>query len=544
MARLESLSARFVLLLGWNRYLAALAAGLLSALSMAPLDFSPILFLTIPVFVWILDGVYADGKNGWYAALKSPFLCGWWFGFGYFLMGLWWVGNAFLVEAEEFIWLLPFAVILLPAGLAVFWGIAALLSRLLWSDRWPRVFALVFSFALLEYLRSFVFTGLAWNALGYAAMPLPVFMQSASVVGLHGITAISLLVFAIPLTVLAMPIGLIVGRKMPLLLTVFLISLHLGYGAYKMTGNPTEYEPEVTLRLMQPNIDQKMKFDREQEAGIIQKYLKLSEATSSDGKSLAGTDYLIWPESAFPFLLTERRDVLASIGSLLPNGTRLVTGAMRAEPGAAGNPYGNVYNSIFLIADNGEIVEAADKTHLVPFGEYLPFQATLEDLGFEQLTRLRGGFEAGAARKLLAQGSNHPILPLICYEIIFPSEVRQDFYRSSFAPKWIVNLTNDAWFGFTPGPYQHLRQSIVRGVELGLPVIRVANSGISVVTDASGRILKRLELGQDGIIDSALPKAAATTIYSSFGELPFFGFLFFCLLVAITSLLRRKNQIS
>ncbi len=542
MARLETLSAWFVLLFGWKRYLAAFAAGLLSAFSLAPFDFFPVLFVTIPSFIWLMDGVYADGKNGRIAAIRTPFLTGWWFGFGFFLMGFWWVGSAFLIEAENFVWALPFAVLLLPTGLAIFWGVAGVIARILWSDHWARCFAFAFAFGALEYIRGFLFTGLPWNTPGYAAMFIPALMQSASVIGLYGVTLLTFLVCALPLTALATPAELSRSRTLPLVLAGGLILAHAGFGIFRLSQHPTEYIDEISFRLIQPDIDQGAKMDPASDEATVKSYLDLSTSTSPSGKAgLEGTRYLIWPESAFPFLLTERRDVLSAIGDILPDGTQLITGAMRAEPGIAGNPYGIVYNSMFLIADNGEIVEAADKTHLVPFGEYLPYQSALEAMGLEQLTRLRGGFEAGAERKLLAQSSAYPFLPLICYEIIFSGEVRPK-RNPAVEPKWIVNLTNDGWFGYTPGPYQHLRQAVVRAVETGLPLVRVANTGKSVVTDPVGRILQELKLGEKGVIDSRLPKSVESTIFDRFGHIPFYFLLGLSLIVGLT--VRRVKSFS
>lgn len=541
------MAAWFVLLLGRRRYFAAFTTGLLSALAMAPLDLFPILFITFPVFVWIMDGVYADGIEGWYAAIKKPFLCGWWFGFGYFLVGLWWIGNAFLVEAEDFAWLLPFAVILLPAAIAVYWGLAAIIARLFWNDHWGRVFAFAGAFGLIEFLRGFMFTGFPWNAPGYALMVHPLLMQSSSLIGLYGITLIAFLVFVLPLVVFATPQSISYSRKIPLFLVLAILGAHISYGAFRLSSNPTVLEEDVNIRLVQPNIDQGAKFDEAHEAEILKTYVALSNATSAAGQEgLNGTDYVIWPESAFPFLLTERRDVLTMIDEMLPEGTQLITGAMRAEPGAAGNVYGKVFNSVYVIDGNGEIVEATDKTHLVPFGEYLPFQESLDAIGLRQLTQLRGGFEAGSERKLLLQQSGFPMLALICYEIIFSGDVLEKeagiLTDSGNRPKWIVNVTNDGWFGFTPGPYQHLRQSILRAVEEGLPVIRVANSGISAVIDPFGRMLQRTGLGIEAVIDTQLPRAGAPTIFSKIGHLGFYGILgLFFLLALIT---RRRMTLS
>lgn len=523
MIKPEKAAAVLVLLYGWRRLAVAFGAGLASALALPPLNIFAVMFLTVPVLIWIMDGVYADARRGLIAAIVTPFACGWSFGFGYFFAGMWWVGSAFLVEADVFVWLLPFAVILLPAGLAMFFGVAAIIARLFWSDHWLRCLAIAFAFSGMEYVRGFLLTGLPWNTLGYTAMPFTVTLQSGSVLGLHGVTLIALLVYSLPLVALATPASMGQSKRIPIMLAACIALTHLGYGAWRLSANPVEYT-DVTVRLMQPAIDQRDKFDPEQESGIMASYLALSAGTGSRQPGLEEIDYLIWPESAFPFLLTERRDVLAAIGELLPENTRLVTGAMRAEPGAAGDPYGKVYNSVLLVESNGEIAEAADKTHLVPFGEYLPFQTMLESVGLEQLTRLRGGFEEGASRRLLARDSSHPLLPLICYEIIFPGEIRPqagDAAGDSVAPKWIVNLTNDAWFGFTPGPYQHLQQSLARTVEEGLPLARVANTGISVVSDPFGRIVERLDLGARGIVDSRLPAHTRPTIYSRYGDLPF-----------------------
>ena len=541
MERIAKLAAWFVLLQGWQRLLTAFALGLASALAMPPLYLFPVLFFTFAGFAWIIDSAYSDARTGFLGQLRSAFAPGWWFGFGYFLAGLWWIGNAFLVEAEEFAWAMPFAVVLLPALLAFFWGLASVIARLFWSDHWGRVFALAAGFGAAEYLRGTVLTGFPWNAIGYAIMPHPVAMQAAAVFGVYGMSVVAVLVFALPLVTLSTTRGGKAWPKLPMALAVLLVAAQTGYGAFRLATAPQAAEGP-TIRIMQPAIDQRDKLAIGNELSVVETYLKVS-ATAPDGEKsgLEGIDYLIWPESAFPFLLTEQPEVIAAIADLLPDGTTLVTGALRTEPGAAGNPQGHVYNSIYVIDSNGEILEAADKTHLVPFGEYLPLQNLLETYGFEQLTRLKGGFEAGAQRTILLEDSGHPVLPLICYEIIFSGALRNGVSADAPQPAWIVNLTNDAWFGRTPGPYQHFQQARLRGIEEGLAVVRVANTGISAVSDAYGNILSMLPLGARGTAEATLPVAMKPTPFSRFGHRLFIGLLITCLAIALIARKRLAN---
>lgn len=541
MERIAKLAAWFVLLHGWQRLLTAFALGLASALAMPPLYLFPVLFFTFAGFAWIIDSAYSDARTGFFGQLRSAFAPGWWFGFGYFLAGLWWIGNAFLVEAEDFAWAMPFAVILLPALLAIFWGFASVIARLFWSDHWGRVFALAAGFGAAEYLRGTLLTGFPWNAIGYAIMPHPVAMQAAAVLGVYGMGVVAVLVFTLPLVALSTTRGGKTWPRLPMVLAIILVAAQAGYGAFRL-ATVQQVAGGPTIRIMQPAIDQRDKLAVGNELSVVETYLKVS-ATAPDGEKseLEGIDYLIWPESAFPFLLTEQPEVIAAIADLLPEGTTLVTGALRTEPGAAGNPQGHVYNSIYVIDSNGEILEAADKTHLVPFGEYLPLQNLLETYGFEQLTKLKGGFEAGAQRAVLLQNSDHPVLPLICYEIIFSGALRNGVSAAAPQPTWIVNLTNDAWFGRTPGPYQHFHQARLRGIEEGLAVVRVANTGISAVSDAYGNILSMIPLGARSTADATLPAAAAPTLFSRFGFRLFIGLLIACVAIALIARKRAAN---
>ena len=228
-------------------------------------------------------------------------------------------------------------------------------------------------------------------------------------------------------------------------------------------------------------------------------YLELSDrSTGPQSAGVRDATHLIWPESAFPFLLTREPDALAQIAALLPEGTVLITGAVRAPELPPGQKVERAYNSIYVIDHDGSILSVYDKIHLVPFGEYLPFQDFLERLGLMQLTKLPGGFIAGDRRRAMEVPRAPRMLPFLCYEIIFPGEAMPGSER----PGWMINLTNDGWFGISSGPYQHLQQARVRAIEQGLPLVRAANTGISAVIDPLGRIIKSLPLGAEGVMDA------------------------------------------
>jgi apolipoprotein N-acyltransferase len=265
---------------------------------------------------------------------------------------------------------------------------------------------------------------------------------------------------------------------------------------------------------MQPNLAQDEKFNYAARQRIMKHYLSLSDrATGPENSGLRDVTHLIWPESAFPFFLTREGDAMAQIAELLPQGTVLITGAARAADPAPGRPV-RAYNSVYVIDHDGTVLSVYDKVHLVPFGEYLPFQTALEKLGLMQLTKLPGGFLSGDRnRSYLVPGAPR-MLPLVCYEIIFPGAV----VPSGERPGWLLNVTNDAWFGISSGPYQHFQQSRVRAIEEGLPLVRAANNGISAVVDPYGRIVRQLPLGVEGVLDSPLPAAAARTMYARFGD--------------------------
>jgi apolipoprotein N-acyltransferase len=306
---------------------------------------------------------------------------------------------------------------------------------------------------------------------------------------------------------------------------VILVAL-AGYGAQRLVSHPTGYVNGVKLRIMQPNLPQDDKFNYSAKAQVMDRYLRLSNrATNPQSNGVRDVTHLIWPEAAFPFFLTREPDVLAQIAGLLKPSTQLITGAVRAAANAnARNP--QAYNSIYVIDPDGSIRDIYDKVHLVPFGEYLPFQRLLERVGLMQLTKVVGGFLSGDRRRPMDVTGAPKMLPLICYEAIFPGAAVPRGER----PGWLVNVTNDGWFGISSGPYQHFQQARVLAIAEGLPLVRAANTGISAVIDPVGRIVNALPLGIEGVLDARLPTPIEPTINSSYGN-------YFLILILVLSLI-------
>ena len=503
---MERLAGRIILLWGWRRALAAFAAGALAVLAQAPYDFFAVCFVSFPVLVWLLDGTTGEGSGGLLRRLRPAFAVGWWFGFGYFLAGLWWVGQAFLVEADQFAWALPFAVIGLPLLLAFFYGFATALARLAWSGDIGRIAAIACAFGLAEWLRSFLFTGFPWNAVGYAAMPVPLLMQSVSVVGTVGMDALAVFVFSLPALLAARR-----HRRLGAALFVLLVAAHVGFGYFRLTSPEPAATRSLDVRIVQPSVDLSEKWDASVRDRIFATLLALSSQTPEKGRDKP--QLVIWPETSVPFLFTDRPQALTAIGDMLQPGQMLVAGVVREEGGAGTES--RYYNSVVAIDDRGEIVDAVDKVHLVPFGEYLPLSGLLERFGLQQLVAGPMNFNAGSERHVLTVPGGLRAVPFICYEVIFGDAVAADVASSDL----IVNVTNDAWFGDTPGPYQHFRQAQIRAVENGLPLLRAANNGISAVVDPRGRVVDALAMNVTGAFDVRVPVSAPDVVTAAWRRL-------------------------
>lgn len=527
---------------GWRRALVAFAAGAASALAMAPFFLSPVLFVTLPVLVWMIDAAGSEPTRR--ATLMRAAGAGWWFGFGYFLLGLFWIGEAFLVQPEIFAWLMPFAVLSMPAGLALFTAAATAAARYFWTKGAARVLVLALTLGLTEWLRGHVFTGFPWNVLGYAlTWPLEL-MQAASAIGIYGLTLLCVAIFAGPLVIVADATNDTTRSSAMLralaLAFVPLLTLY-GLGAWRLADGPAPMLDGVRVRIVQPSVPQREKWRPEKQREIFEDHLALTRRDASGREDdLAGITHVVWAEAAMPFLPLEHPEALTAIGAMLPPGTQLIAGALRLKHPQQMTPGKPIegYNSLMVFGDQGNLLATYDKIHLVPFGEYLPMQAFLESIGLEQLTRWRGGFSIGTApRPLLPIAGLPPTAGLICYEAIFPREVVQGTER----PGLLINVTNDGWFGDTTGPWQHFHQTRVRAVEEGLPIVRAANNGVSAVVDGQGRTVAMLMLNARGVVDSGIPGTIAKPLYARVGDSTFVALALIFLVVVVVLNVRRSD---
>ena len=508
-AALLRLADKIRALTGWRRAAAAFLAGVCGALAMAPVYALPLLAVSFTVLVLLIDAAQESAKPG-----LRAFAAGWCFGFGYFLAGVYWMAFSFFVQADQFAWMAPFAVMAMPAGLALFTGLAALISVCFWRAGWPRVALFAAVFSVFEYSRGHVLTGLPWNLAGQALAGSAAGAQTAAWYGAYGLSLVAIVIAAAPAAGLgrgASSRSAMFWVTAPLIgaLTLFIV------GAARLAFiEPLSDQARANLRIVQPNINQRDKINPNKWAENFRRSLALStDAAPSDDPLL-----IIWPENAAP-LLDEAATALAVLSNELPQNAGLIAGAVRREPGADNRD--DYYNAIAVIDEQSGVRSAVafyDKHHLVPFGEYLPFYGLLNAIGLAQLTPYGdAGFAAGAGPTVLAsQGVSFS--PLICYEAIFPGRV----YPKSRRPRFIVTVTNDAWFGDTSGPRQHLDQARLRAIETGLPMARSANTGVSALIDAHGRMLERVPLYRAGKIDAPLPPALRPPLYDRLGDRLYF----------------------
>jgi len=486
---------------GWRGAATTLGLGALVALALPPVHLVPVLWLAFPGLLFRLEA-----RPGWRAACATGF----WFGLGFFLAGLYWITFAILHEAARFFWLVPLAVPAIAAGLALFIAPVAVAAAAVPAGM-PRVLVLAAAWTLSEMARGVLFTGFPWNLIGtvwaFDALPL----QPAAYVGVHGLSLATVKLAALPALLVAPARPWRSGRLAAVLAAAALVWGGVGVARQLPPEPPL---PGPLLRIVQGNIPQDEKWaSPEARARNFQRYLVMSAAGSPppEGHALA----VIWPETASPFPLETFTEARRLAAQTLPPGGVLLAGTVRVEeaaPAAApgGRPRYRFWNSMVAVTRDGALAGRYDKAHLVPFGEYVPLRWLLP---FGPLVQGGTDFSAGPGPRTLDLPGLPPVSPLICYEVIFPGAVTDPARR----PGWLLNLTNDAWFGTSSGPYQHLAAARLRAVEEGLPLARAANTGISAVFDARGRTVARIGLNLTGVLEAPLPGALPPTLFARLG---------------------------
>lgn len=487
---------------GWRRRLAAMVCGLCATAALPPVGIA--LFL-IPAFcglLWLLEGSGNQSHR-----FRAAWGVGWWFGFAHFFSGLYWIAEALWIDPARHGWLVPIALTGLPALFACY------CAAVTWLAHWwgGRGIGQVLAFASLwtgsELLRGSLLSGFPWNLIGYAWSGSLSAIQLAALTGIWGLTLLAVLIAALPTVIIDDRASRRERWVAASLAAGLLASVWIG-GAVRLAHAPaidTRNVPGVRLRLVQANIEQRLKWRPEQAADILAKYIRLSR-----GSDLRGVTHVIWPEAALPFVLSDDTDHLLRrvSGALRP--AALIAGAVRTS--AAADSTVQAWNSLAIAETSGRITLPYDKHHLVPFGEYVPARRFLK---IAKVTEGETDLSAGPGPRTVKLDGLPLLSPLICYEAIFPQGVVARGPR----PAWLLNLTNDAWFGRSAGPYQHFESARMRAIEEGLPLVRVAATGISAVVDPYGRVTASLALGQEGTLDTALPAALPEpTLYASVGN--------------------------
>jgi apolipoprotein N-acyltransferase len=477
--------------------LLALALGALLALALPPFHFLPLAAVALTGLVWLIDGTRGP---------RGAFGVGWLFGFGHFLAGLYWIVNALLIFGWKFLPVYPVVVGFLPSILALFVGLAAMATRALPFRGAARVLGLAGFWVAAEWLRGAMFSGFPWNLAGYAWAFSDPMLQIASVTGVYGLSLLTVAVLAMP-AILAEPArGPISGWRPIAAAALALVGAFI-FGATRLSTAPAVGDdpvPGVVLRVVQPNVEQVNKWDRARHEANFLHHLQLSASVGRQPVT-----HVIWPETAATFFLAEQKPALDMVARVVPPGGLLLTGTPRR--GVEGGER-RLWNSLVAVDGRGQVTATFDKFHLVPLGEYVPFK---DYLPLTKVVQGASDYSAGPGPRTLRLAGLPPMSPLICYEVIFPGHVLDAADR----PHWLLNITNDGWYGDSPGPRQHFAQARLRAVEEGLPLVRSANTGISGVIDAYGRVVARLDLGLAGIVDAPLPRAlTAPTPFARLGD--------------------------
>ena len=482
------LKSRLSTLAGSKKYATAFGLGALMTLSTPPLGAFYVLLICVPGLIWLTQ----QSKTK-----IETFLTGWAFGAGYFIFGLYWVSVALFVDINQFWWVLPLSAILGPAVVALYYALVPLLVWRYRKNETAYALMLVAAWALIEWVRGHALTGFPWNLPGYTWHYFLPVMQVNAAVGIYGLTLLTLLWAAIP----ALP-----KKFVPVVLISFL--LVAGTGMVRLYLHPTEQSGSNTVRIVQPNIPQSLKWNR---ADMQRNFRHNLELTSLPTRLEQPITFVVWPETALMADLQHAPGIAHDIVAAMPKGSIGVLGTLRSSDE-------QFYNSVTVLDKDQHVTGNYNKHHLVPFGEYIPFRQYLDMTPIGNRVAEIGDFTRGDGVTTLHIGTLPKPSPLICYEAIFPGAVA----RQDDRPDWLLNVTNDAWYGKTAGPHQHFESVRVRAIEEGLPLVRSANTGISATIDPLGRVIGMEPLGKTGIVDTILPAPLPPTLYARFGDALFF----------------------
>lgn len=471
----------------WRVLVRAFVLGAIAALALPPVHVVPVLLLAVPGLYILAAEAPSARRAAW---------IGLFWGWGFHVAGLHWLTNAILTEVERFWWLVPIAVPALALPLGAFTVIPALAARFA-APGWPRLLAFAAAWVAAEMLRGILFTGFPWNLLGtvWAFASLPV--QAAAWIGVHGLSLATVLLALAPLA----------GRR-GWLGAAAALALFGAFGLARLW--PEEPAPhQVAVVLVQGNVAQETKWREESRWPIFRRYTDLTAqgVRVAEEEAPGSRILVVWPETASPFLLANDPEAARLATQALPPGATLLAGTVRADFSAEGRAR-QVWNSMVALDAQGRVMDVVDKVHLVPFGEYMPLRGLLP----VRLTHTALDFSAGPALRTVALPGLPSFTGLICYEVIFPGEV-----TPAERPGFLVNITNDAWFGISAGPWQHLAAARLRAVEEGLPLVRAAQTGISAVFDARGRTVASMGLGETGVVLAPLPQARTATPFARLG---------------------------
>ncbi len=489
-------------LTGFKKLLAAFCLGTLMTLAMSPFGLFPVLLVSLPALA-----VLARNSK----TRASSFWTGWAFGAGYFIFGLYWISAALFVDIDQWKWVLPLSLIVGPALLALLYGFITLLAHRYRGNAPAHALALVASFSGVEWLRGHILTGFPWNLPGMSwdhALPV---MQFAAVAGVYGLSLLTVFWALLPV--------FLKHHKRIAHLAIISFALVALCGAIRLSVHPTLPHGDITVRIVQGNIPEETKWNKDDDFRHFEHHLDLSAT-----KTTPAPRFVIWPETAVQADLAQFPEIAKLIWLKMPKGSWPILGALRVDDTIASAP--KFFNSVTLMNPAGTVENEYNKHHLVPFGEYIPFRKNLGITPIAMAVANVGDFTRGDGAATVAPGDLPRFSPLVCYEVIFPHEVVDEANR----PEWMVNVTNDGWYGNTTGPYQHFASARMRAVEEGLPLARAANTGISGMIDPVGRVLARQPLLTTGALDVALPEPVGQTIYAKYGDIIFFlmlaGFVF------------------